>query len=89
MAISTVRYLLQQGYKPEDIVVLTPYLGQLVEIRRNLQKAMSLEVRDVGKVAPQARYDEVPGREGRETEEEAWCSRGGNDSQMTLCLLLL
>lgn len=44
MAISTVRYILQQGYSPDDIVVLTAYLGQLVEIRRELQK-LDLDVR--------------------------------------------
>lgn len=36
MVVETVSYLLQQGYKHTDIVVLTPYLGQLVEIKRLL-----------------------------------------------------
>ncbi|KAI2511976.1 Nfx1-type zinc finger-containing protein [Fragilaria crotonensis] len=30
--IEIVRYLLLQGYRPSDIVVLTPYVGQLVHI---------------------------------------------------------
>ncbi len=38
MVAATVRYLLQQGYGPEQLVVLTPYLGQLQEIQRELRK---------------------------------------------------
>lgn len=33
MALKTVRYLLQQGYDACDLVVLTPYLGQLQKLR--------------------------------------------------------
>ena len=43
MAVSTVRYLLQQGYKPRQIVVITAYLGQLLEVR----KALAREAWDV------------------------------------------
>jgi superfamily I DNA and/or RNA helicase len=39
MCTSIVRYMLQQGYGPDQITVLTPYLGQLLE----LQKALSAE----------------------------------------------
>jgi hypothetical protein len=53
MAAATVRYLIQQGYNPDQIVVLTPYLGQLLEIRREIMKdgkglQVSLSERDVG-----------------------------------------
>jgi hypothetical protein len=34
MCVQVLIYLLQQGYRTDDIVVLTPYLGQLLEIRR-------------------------------------------------------
>lgn len=33
MVLKIVRYLLQQGYKTSDLVVLTPYLGQLAKLR--------------------------------------------------------
>eukprot|EP01041_Mallomonas_annulata_P005723 gene5723-11565_t len=39
MVVEIVRYLLLQGYQPCDLVVLTPYLGQLVQIRSALEKA--------------------------------------------------
>ncbi|KAH8824642.1 P-loop containing nucleoside triphosphate hydrolase protein [Flagelloscypha sp. PMI_526] len=34
LAFRTVRYIIQQGYKMEDVVVLTPYLGQLQKLRK-------------------------------------------------------
>jgi len=40
MVIEIVRYLLKQGYNTSDIVVLTPYLGQLVLIQSCLVKNM-------------------------------------------------
>lgn len=39
MVLKIVRYLVQQGYKTEELVVLTPYLGQL----QKLQKVLSEE----------------------------------------------
>jgi len=38
MVLKIVRYLAQQGYKSEDIVVLTPYLGQLHQLRDALKR---------------------------------------------------
>lgn len=38
MVIKCVRYLVQQGYKSDEIVVLTPYLGQLLLLRDLLKK---------------------------------------------------
>lgn len=44
MVAKTVVYLLQQGYAPSEIVVLTPYLGQLVLLREKVGAALqSLE----------------------------------------------
>ncbi|KAG6371175.1 P-loop containing nucleoside triphosphate hydrolase protein [Boletus reticuloceps] len=37
MVLKIVRYLAQQGYKSENIVVLTPYLGQLHQFRDALK----------------------------------------------------
>eukprot|EP00039_Didymoeca_costata_P007564 m.101228 g.101228 ORF g.101228 m.101228 type:complete len:1595 (+) comp13736_c2_seq2:1510-6294(+) len=39
MVVATAGHLLKQGYKAEDIVLLTPYLGQLVEIKTKLEAA--------------------------------------------------
>ncbi|GAX74369.1 hypothetical protein CEUSTIGMA_g1818.t1 [Chlamydomonas eustigma] len=39
MTIAVVNYLLQQGYESHQLVVLTPYLGQLLEIHKALKKA--------------------------------------------------
>ncbi|KAI9687140.1 MAG: hypothetical protein M1822_002551 [Bathelium mastoideum] len=36
LALRFVKYLCQQGYTSEDIVVLTPYLGQLRKLRQTL-----------------------------------------------------
>lgn len=38
MVLKIVRYLAQQGYKSENIVVLTPYLGQLHHLRDALKR---------------------------------------------------
>lgn len=38
MVLKIVRYLKQQGYKNTDMVVLTPYLGQLFKLRVAMQK---------------------------------------------------
>jgi hypothetical protein len=44
MVIATVRYLYQQGYGPERMVVLTPYGGQLVELQRGLSQEWNVIV---------------------------------------------
>ena len=43
VCLEIVRYLLLQGYQPSDIVVLTPYVGQLVLISR----LMRIHLREV------------------------------------------
>lgn len=63
LACATVRYLLQQGYKPDQLVVLTPYLGQLLELNRQLKAVVEvvldqMDIRDLRKAAlPQALTD--------------------------------
>lgn len=37
MVLKIVRYLIQQGYKTEELVVLTPYLGQLQKLQKELK----------------------------------------------------
>lgn len=38
-----IRYLLQQGYKHSQLVLLTPYLGQLVECQKALSQDLGLQ----------------------------------------------
>jgi superfamily I DNA and/or RNA helicase len=45
VALNLVEYFIQQGYKAEDIVVLTPYLGQLVLIRSLIKKSHHLDAK--------------------------------------------
>lgn len=45
MAVATVKYLLQQGYAPGQLVVLTPYLGQLLEIHRAMRAETQVHTR--------------------------------------------
>jgi hypothetical protein len=63
LACATARYMLQQGYQPGQLVVLTPYLGQLLELQRQLSVVVpvvlaDLDIRDLRKAAlPQALTD--------------------------------
>ena len=47
MVVSTVQYLCQQGYDKKSMVVLTPYLGQLLMIQNALSKSLEVFVDDV------------------------------------------
>ena len=47
MVAATVRYVLQQGYQPSDLVVLTPYLGQLLKLQEALLKDVAVVVGDL------------------------------------------
>ena len=38
------RYLIQQGYKGSDITVLTTYLGQVIEINKQLNEILKMDV---------------------------------------------
>lgn len=44
LSVAVVRYLLQQGYQPGQLVLLTPYLGQLLELQRELT-SQNMQVR--------------------------------------------
>ena len=47
MTVAVLRYLLQQGYRAADCVVLTPYLGQLRVLRRQMREGDVTEYVDV------------------------------------------
>ncbi|MEW5300661.1 MAG: hypothetical protein WDW36_003575 [Sanguina aurantia] len=54
MVVAMVRYLFQQGYDSGQMVVLTPYLGQLLELQRALSPSFEvlvdeLDMRDLRK----------------------------------------
>ena len=38
------RYLIQQGHEPKDITVLTTYLGQVVEVNKELSQVMAIPI---------------------------------------------
>ncbi|CAI5718792.1 unnamed protein product [Peronospora effusa] len=45
--VSTLRYLLQQGYHTSDIAILTPYIGQLMKLRSALRGEFVLELNEL------------------------------------------
>ncbi|KAF9765394.1 hypothetical protein IL306_002338 [Fusarium sp. DS 682] len=47
MVLKMVRYLSQNGYKTDNMVVLTPYLGQLFLLKETLQKEMDPWLNDL------------------------------------------
>lgn len=47
MVLKVVRYLAQQGYGSENIVVLTPYLGQLLMLRDKLKNETDAILNDL------------------------------------------
>lgn len=49
MVLKFVRYLAQQGYGSEDIVVLTPYLGQLRMLQDTLRQENDPVLNDLDK----------------------------------------
>ncbi|CAB5216785.1 unnamed protein product [Rhizophagus irregularis] len=62
MVVEMVKYFVRNGYnKPEDIAVLTPYLGQMVKIRDALAElfVVVIDGRDAQDIA------ELEGRDGR------------------------
>jgi hypothetical protein len=63
-SVAVVKYLLQQGYQPVQLVLLTPYLGQQLELQRELSKVVQvllsdLDVRDLKKAALPAALGEL------------------------------
>jgi hypothetical protein len=62
MVVGMIKYLLQQGYECKDIVVLTPYLGQLARIRTAIQQDLHiialLGSLDIGELKKLDAYEE-------------------------------
>ena len=49
MVLKIVRYLCQQGYPTEKMVVLTPYLGQLHKLQSRLKEDANVILGDLDK----------------------------------------
>ncbi|CAI5747321.1 unnamed protein product [Peronospora destructor] len=56
--VSTLRYLLQQGYHTSDIAILTPYVGQLMKLRSALRGEFVLELNELDQVEIQRTFDD-------------------------------
>lgn len=62
LAVAVLKYVLQQGYKVEEVALLTTYLGQLRLIRELMREAGIQEVldeRDAGDLAALGDWDDV------------------------------
>src|ERR1044072_6849306 len=61
MVVEMVKYFVRNGYtKPDDIAVLTPYLGQMIKIREALAKSfvVVIDERDEQNLAEMEEQDE-------------------------------
>ena len=60
MVVQIVKYILKQGYAPQDIVVLTPYLGQMLKIQSDIATdlAVFLDERDIRDARDQLKGDD-------------------------------
>jgi superfamily I DNA and/or RNA helicase len=45
LSLKLVEYFLEQGYKADEIVILTPYLGQVVYIRNFMKESSTLQTK--------------------------------------------
>jgi hypothetical protein len=77
MILKTVQYILKQGYSHDDIVVLTPYLGQMMKLQAELRECVgvSLDERDLNEARKQFRGDD------NFSEELAAAKQGDNSSK--------
>ena len=77
MVVKSVQYLLKQGYVPDDIVVLTPYLGQMIKLQAELgyHLNVSLDDRDLNEARDQFRG------KNNFSAELATAKQGGRQSQ--------
>lgn len=69
LAVAVLRYVLQQGYRVEEVALLTTYLGQLRLLREVMREAgiqELLDERDRGDLAALGDLDEVRGHRPRD-----------------------
>nr|KAJ3420409.1 hypothetical protein HK105_005699 [Polyrhizophydium stewartii] len=62
-SVEFLKFLLNQGYSPSDIVILTPYVGQLLKIRDMLSREMMIFIseKDVAQIKEVVDDDELLG----------------------------
>eukprot|EP01031_Cornospumella_fuschlensis_P026999 gene26999-32619_t len=83
MLLKIARYLLQQGYQGKDIVILTPYLGQLMLLRKNMKKFP-----DVFKVEMSDRDEQdVADLDSDEDQDEAQAKQAINAPQIRIATI--
>ena len=68
MVVACVRYLFQQGYKPTNLVVLTPYLGQLLKIQNALSSTWNVFIDEMDFMEARSFLQGVDGFEPTRTE---------------------
>ena len=61
MVVAIVRYLCQQGYNPSNLVVLTPYLGQLLKLQEALSADWTVLVGDLDFAEAKQHLDDLAG----------------------------
>ena len=61
MVVAIVKYLRQQGYSPSNMVVLTPYLGQLLKLQEALSADQKVLVGDLDFAEAKKHLDDIAG----------------------------
>ncbi|KAI8836660.1 hypothetical protein BJ741DRAFT_604837 [Chytriomyces cf. hyalinus JEL632] len=84
--ISLLKYLIRQGYAAADIVILTPYVGQLLQLRDLLSKEMMVlisekDMKEIKEVTDEEEMDEAG--EGGDSEESGNVY-GSKDGKLTV-----
>ncbi|KAJ3266261.1 hypothetical protein HDU77_001750 [Chytriomyces hyalinus] len=80
--ISLLKYLIRQGYAAADIVVLTPYVGQLLQLRDLLSKEMMVlisekDMKEIKEMTDEEEMDEAGEVDDSETSGNVYGSKDG------------
>ncbi|CAB4384074.1 unnamed protein product [Rhizophagus irregularis] len=87
MVVEMVKYFVRNGYtKPDDIAVLTPYLGQMIKIRDALKKSfvVVIDERDALDIAEMEEEQEQQGETSNNIDTISVASRKSLNQQVTL-----
>lgn len=71
MCLSITKYLLQQGYRPGKIAILTPYLGQLQQIVRRVKD----EIEHATAFLSEQDYRDLEDLEDRDVKRDEQCAQ--------------
>ncbi|KAJ3402417.1 hypothetical protein HDU80_005089, partial [Chytriomyces hyalinus] len=80
--ISLLKYLIRQGYAAADIVILTPYVGQLLQLRDLLSKEMMVlisekDMKEIKEVTDEEEMDEAGEMDDSEESGNVYGSKDG------------